>query len=35
MNKTFLFKLLQTPSPSGSELAIQKVVKEEMSPFVD
>ncbi|MFA6889404.1 MAG: M42 family peptidase [Bacilli bacterium] len=35
MNKDFLFRLIETPSPSGAELAIQKVVMEEMKPYVD
>ncbi len=35
MNKEFLFRLIKTPSPSGHELAIQKVVMEEMTPYVD
>lgn len=35
MNKEFLFKLLKTPSPSGYELNIQKLVKEEMTPYAD
>ncbi len=35
MNKEFLYRLLETPSPSGAELAIQKVVMDEMKPYVD
>lgn len=33
MNKQFLEKLVQTPSPSGDELAIQKVWIEEMKEY--
>lgn len=35
MNLDLLYKLLKTPSPSGHELAIQKVVIEEMKPYAD
>ena len=34
-NEEFLCKLLKTPSPSGYELEIQKLVMEEMKPFAD
>lgn len=35
MNLDLLYKLLKTPSPSGHELEIQKVVIEEMKEFAD
>jgi len=35
MNLDLLYKLLKTPSPSGHELEIQKVVIEEMKPYAD
>ena len=34
-NEQFLYKMLQTPSPSGYELEIQKLIIDEMKPFVD
>lgn len=34
-NEQFLFKMLQTPSPSGYELEIQKMIIEEMKPYSD
>lgn len=34
-SKEFLFKLLTTPSPSGSEQAVQKVVRARMSKYAD
>jgi len=34
-NKEFLYKLLNTPSPSGFEAKIQKVVKKRMSKIAD
>jgi tetrahedral aminopeptidase len=33
--KDFLFELLQTPSPTGYEQAIQRVVKKRMKPYAD
>ena len=35
MNKKLLFKLLQTPSISGNELAIQKMLIEELKDIDD
>lgn len=35
MRKEFLEKLIETPSPSGDEIAIQKVWIENMKPFAD
>lgn len=35
MDKNFLEKLLRTPSPSGDEIAIQKVWMEEMKAYAD
>ena len=34
-SKEFLYKLLNTPSPSGFEQGIQKVVKRRMSKYAD
>lgn len=34
-NIDFLYKMLKTPSPSGYELEIQKLIIEEMKPYVD
>jgi len=35
MNKDLLYKLISTPSVSGDEITIQKLIMREMKPFVD
>jgi len=35
MNKEFLFSMLNTPSPSGNEIILQKKIEEEMKNYID
>lgn len=35
MNKRFLFEMLNTPSPSGNEVELQKKIEKEMNSYVD
>ncbi len=35
MNKDFLFEMLNTPSPSGNEVELQKKIEKEMEPYVE